>query len=73
MEILSVYQERLHRGALKAGDLLNVPVALLDAGWAASQRMSTLAVLVGTVLGVRFEGTRSSVLVRVETYGPVCG
>ena len=45
--------ERLHRGKLRASNLLNVPDALLDAERVASRVVGTLAILAGTVLGVR--------------------
>ena len=47
------YHERLHRGKLRASNLLNVPDALLDAERVASRVVGTLAILAGTVLGVR--------------------
>ena len=65
-EYLSAFQT----GLSQPGDVLNVPVTLLDDAWVASHRICADATLVGTIVGMSPPGAVSwvHVDVRVECY-----
>ena len=63
-EYLSAFQT----GLSQPGDVLNVPVTLLDDAWVASHRICADATLVGTVVGMSPPGAVSWVHVDVECY-----
>ena len=68
-EYLSAFQT----GLSQPGDVLNVPVTLLDDAWVASHRICADATLVGTVVGMSPPGAVSWVHVDVECYFEVLG
>ena len=71
LDAVEDYAARLQTGSPRAGDLVNVPTALLDASWVSSVVLGADTVLVGTVQSVGYGGACSSVLVSVECYPDV--
>ena len=64
LDAVEDYAARLQTGSPRAGDLVNVPTALLDASWVSSLFLGADTVLVGTVQSVGYDGVCSSVLVK---------
>ena len=73
LDAVEDYAARLQTGSPRAGDLVNVPTALLDASWVSSVVLGADTVLVGTVQSVGYhdDDACSSVLVSVECYPDV--
>ena len=57
LDAVEDYAARLQTGSPRAGDLVNVPTALLDASWVSSLDLGVDTVLVGTVQGMGYERT----------------
>ena len=58
LDAVEDYAARLQTGSPRAGDLVNVPTALLDASWVSSLDLGVDTVLVGTVQGMGYERNR---------------